>query len=124
MRRSSCFVLVTLAAVLIGDTVAAAHSFPARETPAAGQTLHAAPAAIVIRYDAPIEKLFARLQVIGPDGQSVTDAPPEVSADGYTLSVKLGALKPGVYRVQWMVTCIDTHRTEGSYRFTLAPPAS
>jgi copper resistance protein C len=97
-----------------------AHSFPESESPAAGQTLTSSPSEIAVKFDAPIEKLFAKLDVLGPDTKNESVTKPEVSSDGYTLSVKVGTLKPGEYKVQWAVTCVDTHHTQGSYTFTVA----
>jgi hypothetical protein len=97
-----------------------AHSFPEQQTPAAGAILTAAPAEVSIKYDAPIEKLFAKLEVVGPDGKNEAAGAPQVSADGYTLSVKVGALGPGAYQVKWGVVGADTHHTQGSYTFTVA----
>jgi hypothetical protein len=31
------------------------------------------------------------------------------------------ALKPGVYTVTWHVVSVDTHKTQGSFNFTVAP---
>ena len=64
--------------------------------------------------------MFAKLEVDGPDGKNEATSAPQVSADGRTLSVKIAALKPGEYEVKWGVVCIDTHRTQGSYTFTVA----
>jgi methionine-rich copper-binding protein CopC len=97
-----------------------AHSFPESESPAAGQTLTSSPAEIAVKFDAPVEKLFAKLDVLGPERKNESVTKPEVSSDGYTLSVKVGTLKPGEYTVQWAVTCVDTHHTQGSYTFTVA----
>jgi len=103
---------------------ASAHSFPESETPSAGQTIAAAPSEVIINFDAPIEKLFAKLEVIGADGKNDANGTAQVSDDGRRLSVKLGALKPGDYTVKWTVVCIDTHHTEGSYTFSIASGGS
>jgi methionine-rich copper-binding protein CopC len=103
---------------------ASAHSFPESESPSAGQTVASAPAEVTIKFDAPIEKLFAKLEVTGADGRNDAVGAPQVSDDGIRLSVKLGALKPGDYTVKWAVVCIDTHHTEGSYTFTIASGGS
>jgi methionine-rich copper-binding protein CopC len=99
---------------------ASAHSFPDKEMPAAGQKLAAPPSEIAIDFDAPIEKLFAKLEVTGADGQNLAVGTPHISDDGIRLSVKVGALKPGDYLVKWAVVCIDTHHTNGSYTFSVA----
>jgi copper resistance protein C len=97
-----------------------AHSFPDKEQPAAGQTLSAAPSEVSIKYDAPIEHLFANLQVLDAAGNNMAVGQPQVSSDGYTLTVKVNELKPGTYTVKWSVVCVDTHHTQGSYSFTVA----
>ena len=108
-----------LAAMVAGIPVASAHSFPQEETPSAGQRLSAPPAEITIKFDAPIEKVFAKLEVLGADGKPETIGSPEVGSSALTLSVKVAALKPGDYTVKWGVVCIDSHHTEGSYVFTV-----
>jgi copper resistance protein C len=112
--------IIALASIACAAGAARAHSFPEEQTPAAGQVLTAAPAEVAIRYDAPIEKLFANLEVIGPDGKNQAVGSPQLSADSRTLSVKLAPLGPGEYQVKWGVLCVDTHRTQGSYTFTVA----
>lgn len=108
-----------LAAGASGPSAALAHSFPQEETPSAGQRLSSPPSEITIKFDAPIEKLFARLDVLDAEGKSETVGQPQVDPSALTLSVKLAALKPGDYTVKWAVVCIDSHHTEGSYVFTV-----
>jgi methionine-rich copper-binding protein CopC len=110
--------LVTI--VASNPIMAIAHSFPEKETPSAGQKVASPPSEVVIGFDAPIEKLFAKLEVAGADGTNEAVGAPQVSDDGRQLSVKVGALKPGDYTVRWAVVCIDTHHTEGSYTFSVA----
>jgi hypothetical protein len=112
-------------ALIVGVTAAAlAHSFPEQETPPAGATLTEAPTEVAIKYDAPIEKLFASLEVLNSAGQNEAVSKPEVSPDGWKLSVPVNKLQPGEYTVQWRVVCIDTHHTQGSYSFTVEGPHS
>lgn len=110
-----------LAMVIMLSTppVARAHSFPEEQHPSAGETLSAAPPEIRIKFDAPIEKLFAKLQVTDSSGKDYGVGTPLISSDGIELTEKVGALKPGEYTVRWAVVCIDTHHTEGSYSFTI-----
>lgn len=111
--------MATLLLVAIMTGVAGAHSFPEEEHPSAGQTLAVAPTEIRIKFDAPVEKLFAKLQVLGPDGKNHAVGGPQISDDGIELTSKVDALKPGEYTVKWAVVCVDTHHTEGSYSFTV-----
>ncbi len=121
--RKLLTVAVPLVIALVGATrMAWAHSFPEQENPAAGATLAAPPAQVSIKYDAPIEKLFDSLQVLDSTGQDKAAGSPQVSADGYQLSVPVAKLTPGDYTVKWRVVCVDTHHTEGSYTFTVNNP--
>jgi methionine-rich copper-binding protein CopC len=122
MKKSSMWLYVgaLLAIVLSSPIMASAHSFPEQETPSAGQKVTSPPSEVVINFDAPIEKLFAKLEVTGADGQNLAAATPQVSDDGIRMSVKVPALKPGDYTVKWAVVGIDTHHTQGSYTFTVA----
>ena len=120
-----CILVAAVVAIAMSNAMmASAHSFPESQTPSAGQTVPSAPAEVTINFDAPIEKLFAKLEVTGADGKNEAAAAPQVSDDGRRLSVKVGALKPGDYTVKWAVVGIDTHHTEGSYAFSIASGGS
>lgn len=120
MKASTLKAGAGLLSVLAASTaLVSAHSFPESEAPAAGQTLNDPPSEVRIKYDAPIEKLFAQLSVLDSSGQNLAQGAPTVSDDGYILTVKLPRLKPGNYLVKWRVVGIDTHHTEGSFSFSV-----
>lgn len=121
MNRLKFSVLGTIASIVLLPAPAVwAHSFPEAENPPAGATLATPPQRITIKYDAPIEKLFASLRVLNPAGRDKAEGPPTVGANGRTLSVNVPKLPPGRYTVKWRVVGIDSHHTEGSYQFTIA----
>src|SRR5580704_675409 len=106
--KLSRLALALLFSVLSGAaTQAWAHSFPEEQHPSAGQSLSAPPSEIKIKFDAPIEKLFAKLQVIGADGKDHAVGGPQISDNGIELTSKVEALKPGEYTVKWAVVCED-----------------
>jgi len=79
MRKPRIFgACLLLAASAAGPLAALAHSFPQEETPSAGQRLSSPPFAITIKFDAPIEKLFAKLDVLDAEGKSETLGQPQV----------------------------------------------
>ena len=123
MKILSRLAITLLILVSSGASPLLAHSFPEQETPAAGQSVANAPSEVVLKFDAPIEKLFAKLDVLNIGGQKVSEGVPAISDDGYRLSVKLGKLAPGKYTVHWEVVCVDSHHTNGSYQFTVAGSA-
>ena len=118
IRARLTVLFLAIALTCVGGE-ARAHSFPEEQHPSAGQTLATSPAEITIKFDAPIEKLFAKVQVLDANGKDHAVGAPDVSSDGTVLTSKVEALKPGDYTVKWMVLCVDTHHSEGSYSFTV-----
>jgi methionine-rich copper-binding protein CopC len=52
-------------------------------------------------------------------GHDVTVAEATVASN--RMSVTLKPLAPGTYKVTWHAVSVDTHRTQGSYEFTVKP---
>jgi methionine-rich copper-binding protein CopC len=115
-----CGLVASFVFASMRPSIAWAHAFPEAEQPLVGSTVTAPPDRVTIKYDAPIQSLFATLKVLDRTGKSVAAGAPKVGPDHRTLSVKLKTLKPGNYTVKWSVVAEDGHRTEGSYGFTLA----
>ena len=120
-----CIAVAAVVAIAMSNTIlASAHSFPESETPSAGQKVSSPPTEVTINFDAPIEKLFAKLEVTGANGKNEAAGAPQISDDGRRMSVKVASLKPGDYTVKWAVVGIDTHHTKGSYTFSIASGGS
>jgi len=119
-----CISAAVVAIAMSIAIAASAHSFPESETPSAGQAVAPPPSEVTINFDAPIEKLFAKLEVTGADGKNEGAGAPQISDDGRRMSVKVASLKPGDYTVKWAVVGIDTHHTEGSYTFSISSGGS
>jgi copper resistance protein C len=117
---SPAIAIAVLALIASAPRFAAAHAFPSSEKPAAGSTLTVAPVQVDIHFDNPIEALFAKLQVSDKSGADMASSTPAVSDDRLVLSVKLKPLAAGDYSVKWSVVAEDSHRSEGSYSFTVA----
>ena len=109
---------IILAAGAISSS-AGAHAFPSGEEPKVGSTVATPPTQVVIRFDNPIEQLFAKLEVTDDSGHDVTSGKPQRSDDKLSISVPLKPLPAGDYHVKWSVVAADGHRTEGSYMFTV-----
>jgi methionine-rich copper-binding protein CopC len=108
-----------VATVLLLPQAALAHASPEAEDPKVGSSVTSPPQQVSIRFDAPIEALFSKLDVLDSNGQNEADGAPQVNADTRTLTVHLKPLTPGEYTVKWSVVAKDGHRTEGSYTFTV-----
>ena len=112
--------VAALAACLTGQA-AWAHAFLDRASPAVGSAVSGAPPALNLTYTEPVEPLFCSVQVTDAGGVRVDEGKPTLLEDGRILSVKLKTLPPGIYNVEWHVTSVDTHKTEGHFTFTVMP---
>ncbi len=110
-----------LTAVLV-PALAFAHPHLTSAVPAAGSTVSAPPTAIAMVFSEGVEPQFSSVAVVNAAGVRVdkndlTTAP----GDARTVGIDLMTLVPGIYSVTWRVTGTDTHKTQGQYRFTVAP---
>lgn len=99
-----------------------AHGFLGTSVPPADGTVRTAPDEVVITFTEPLEAALSGVTVTDADGQRVDLDDAAVDADApEVLRVGLGPLEPGLYSVHWSVTSVDTHRTEGTFDFTVQP---
>ena len=100
---------------------ASAHAFLDHASPAAGSRFAVAPPSVDLSYSEPVEPAFSTVHVTDADGITQEAGKPTVRDDGRVLSVALKPLPPGVYTVEWHVTSVDTHKTQGHFTFTIKP---
>jgi methionine-rich copper-binding protein CopC len=121
MRHGQTAALVA-AGLLLGAGPATAHAFLDTATPAVGSTLRQPPSQVVIDFTEGVEPLFSSIVVRDAAGARVDTGAVHLTGGGDThLAVDLKPLPPGVYKVVWHATATDTHKTQGSYGFTVAP---
>ena len=109
-------------AFALSATVAFAHAQLEKAVPAVGGTV-SSPSEIRLEFSEGVEPRFTGITLTSaagaaqPVGKSAT-AP----GDDKVLITKVGkALAPGVYTVNWHAVSVDTHHTQGSFNFTVAP---
>jgi copper resistance protein C len=117
------FVLALTASLAFGLNVqtALAHALLKKATPAVGGTVSGSPSEIRINFSEGVEPSFSGLTLTSeaggpvPVGKSAVDP-----SDNSTLITPVSqTLKPGVYTVNWHAVAIDTHKTQGSFEFTV-----
>lgn len=120
MSRPTALPIAALACALAA-TPASAHAFLDHAIPPVGGTVSASPGVLQLFYTENVVLAFSGVRVAMDGGGSVPVSKPSLAAPN-ELVVKLGrALKPGTYLVSWHVVSVDTHHTQGTYKFTVAP---
>jgi methionine-rich copper-binding protein CopC len=122
MKNLRVFILVALACGFAA-TAALAHAFLDHAVPGVGATVQSAPSEIELSFTQEITAAFSGASVASAEGGAVPTGKATVNAASPNiLHVPLGQkLKPGVYVVNWHAVSLDTHRSTGSYKFTVAP---
>jgi methionine-rich copper-binding protein CopC len=115
--------VILLAFVAASSSSAAfAHAHLTGATPPVGSTVGMAPMEIAITYSERLEPRFSTIEVQDASGARVDMGNVHTeTGDDKRLVVGLKPLQPGSYKVIWHATSTDTHKTEGSYSFTLRP---
>jgi methionine-rich copper-binding protein CopC len=114
--------IASLAFALIA-TAAFAHAQLQKAVPAAGATVSASPGEIRLKFSEAVEPRFSSIALATQQGVTEPIGKPSVDpADNSVLVATIAQqLKPGVYKVTWRVVSVDTHKTQGSFAFTIAP---
>jgi len=111
-----------LAAFLTFAPGAFGHAFLDHAAPAVGSTIRTAPPSIRIWFTQELEPAFSTVRVIDANGNVVASSDNAVDASDRTLlHLPIPALPPGTYRVVWRVLSVDSHVTEGDFKFSVAP---
>ena len=121
LRAASAVLLLTMPGLLVSHP-AHAHAQLRQAEPPVGGTVRAAPAQVELTFSEAAEPRFSTVTVTDAAGVQVDKGDLHVAGgDAKHLAVSLVALRPGTYKVVWHATSVDTHKTEGSFTFTVAP---
>lgn len=118
---------MTLAVVLLASALAlvlpgpaAGHSLLLESSPPAGAVTAGPPRVITLVFNNRIEKRLCRLRLVDGQGQAQTLAiSPEGPAD--RLEASPPGLRPGAWRVEWVVMSADGHVVSGVFAFRVGP---
>jgi methionine-rich copper-binding protein CopC len=109
--------ILSLLAIAFGSVAADAHAVLDRASPAVGSTVASAPREVSLTFSQNLEAAFSSIQVTDASGTRVDQGKPQIS--GNTMRIGLKSLSQGTYRVRWQALSVDTHKTEGSFTFTV-----
>jgi copper resistance protein C len=109
--------LTSLLLATFSNVAAHAHAFLDHASPLVGSTVASAPRDVSLTFTQNLESSFSSVQVTDANGARVDQGKAQIS--GNTMRVGLKSLSPGTYRVRWHALSVDTHKTEGSFTFTV-----
>lgn len=113
---------LALFVLLFGASETAAHAFLDRTDPRAGTVVKTPPAQARIWFTESLEPAFSGARVLDQAGQRVDKGDSQVDPSNLRLlRISLPPLPPGTYKVIWRVLSVDSHVTEGTFTFRVAP---
>jgi methionine-rich copper-binding protein CopC len=121
LRPAALVAALTLATL---PRPAAAHARLQDADPAPGAVLPAPPAAIRLTFSEPVEAALSGVTLTDAAGHRVpTGKPATEPGDQAVLVVPVaGTLSPGLHKVAWRAVAADSHKTGGTFSFTLKQP--
>jgi copper(I)-binding protein len=120
MRRHSTLILV-VPFLLASASAAFAHAHLQKAVPSVESTVTQPPHEVAIAFTEAVEPRFCSIEVTNATAQRMDAGQPHiVDGNAKQLAVAVQALAPGIYTVVWHATSVDTHKTDGSYHFTVA----
>lgn len=120
-RRHANLGLMALMA-MVGASPAWAHAHVVTATPPVDGTVRTPPKLVTISFTEKLEGKLSGIVVTDANGRRVDAGDTRLAdANGKTLTVTLRDLTPGAYSVAWTAASVDTHRTTGSFGFTVKP---
>ena len=118
LRTKSMASAMFIAALALTAPMSFAHTELVSATPAANSTV-TAPQNVTIKFSGALEAKFSKITVVDASGKPVNKEASAVGADTKSMTVALPVLSPGLYTVQWVAVSTDSHRSQGSYKFTV-----
>jgi methionine-rich copper-binding protein CopC len=101
---------------------AQAHGVLDHASPRVGSTVPKSPQNVTLWFTEKLEPAFSRIEVRNASGDVVSDGKAKINRTDHTqLLVPLKSLSPGTYTVNWRILSVDTHRTQGSFKFRVGP---
>ena len=109
--------IVVLIVSYIFVRLAEAHAFLDHADPKVGCTIHDPPSEVTLWMTENLEAAFSKLQVFDAKGVEVDKK--DTNVNGAAMAVSLQKLTAGTYHVSWQAVATDTHKTSGTFDFTI-----
>ena len=112
---------IQLAGLTLAAQPAFAHAFLTHAVPAVGSAVPSPPANLELFYTEAVVPHFSSVTVQSAAGDRIHTGPLRTVQGGREVIVPVPKLAPGKYTVIWHMTAEDTHKTQGSYSFSVGP---
>ena len=107
-------------ALFIAPGAVGAHAFLDHADPAVGSTVPGSPSVLHLWFTQELEPAFSWATVTDRSGATVSDGPAAIDPSNKSeLDVKPKQLPAGTYTVKWHALSVDTHTTEGDFKFNV-----
>ncbi len=112
--------LAIAALVAFAPAVAFAHGKLESAEPAANTAVDTAPTSLRLTFNEDLETAFSTIRVENTSGAAIGEAKAKVdAADKKVLTLAVPKLAAGTYSVQWAVMTGDSHKSKGTYKFSV-----
>jgi copper resistance protein C len=102
------------------QSVAWAHAFLDHADPKVGSTVTNSPPVIKIWFTQQLEPVFSSIMVQDEQGKQLDKKDMHLDdKDKSLMIISVPGLPAGTYTVIWHAVSVDTHRTQGSFKFTI-----
>ena len=102
---------------LASSGAALAHAELHHASPEAGSAVSEPPHEVTLTFTDTLEAAFSSADVTDSSGARVDEGKSRVNGNMIRIGLKM--LSPGSYRVHWRAVSVDTHRSEGSFTFSV-----
>ena len=120
ITKASVRIALACAIALASSGAALAHAALHHASPEAGSSVSESPREVTLTFTDSLEDAFSSVDVTDSSGARVDEGKSQVN--GNMIRIALKALSPGSYRVHWRAVSVDTHRSEGSFVFSVKGP--
>lgn len=117
--------LLVTVCMLLAPSAAHAHGALKSSTPGKNAKLGAAPNDLGLVFNEPVELVFTRVELAGPNGKVSLGTLKFAGSDKRAVNVDIdGALVAGRYTVTWQMAGADGHPIRGNYTFSIEAGAT
>jgi copper resistance protein C len=120
VRTTTQWLALLCAGVVVGTGVALGHSGLQRAEPPVESTLKRPPTEVKLYFSERLEPAYSTVHVEDGKGARVDRDDSHVDrSNPLLMRVTLTPLEPGTYTVVWRVLSVDSHITQGRFKFRI-----